>query len=101
MLLLRDVNWHFPSWAEESDVHDGRYTLLYEGRGQFELKFDATVVASREGRIDFDVALTQSNQNAYDGFDNGVLIRITHIDPHDPLRNIRVVMPPPADWRAR
>ncbi len=47
---------------------------------------DATVVSQRKGRIVLDVRLTLVR-------DNGIYMRVEGINPSDPIRNIRVLLP--------
>ncbi len=63
----------------------GRYTVLYDGAGTMEYWSGATRndVLSAPGRDVLDV----------DPAAGGIGINITAIDPADPLRNIRVLMP--------
>ncbi len=73
-ILLHDIQGEYPG---------GKYVLLYEGTGQFEVGLDATIVSHTPGRAELDVV--PSN--------NGVHIKITQSSWSDPLRNIRLVMP--------
>ena len=60
----------------------GRYTLLYEGKGTFELEWDASIVSQEPGRALVDVTPNQ-----------GIRLVITETDPQDPIRNFRFIMP--------
>lgn len=65
---------HYPS---------GRYTILYEGRGQLELGGSGRIVSQSPGRILADV----------DASKGALFLRIMSTDPSDYVRNIRVIMP--------
>ncbi|MFA6286164.1 MAG: hypothetical protein WC661_02170 [Opitutaceae bacterium] len=66
---------HYPS---------GRYTILYEGKGTFDVTHAAKVVdASKPGRIIIDV----------DASKGGIHLRLLTTDPQNYIRNIRVIKP--------
>jgi len=65
---------HYPS---------GRYTILYEGRGQLDLGGSGRIVSQAPGRILADV---DANKGA-------LFLRIMSTDAADYVRNIRVIMP--------
>jgi hypothetical protein len=81
-LLARDVNRTLP---------DGRYVVTYDGNGELTFGFDAAVVHERKGRIVLQVRLSGPSVR-----DNGILLRVADIDPGDPIRNVRVLMPAPS-----
>jgi hypothetical protein len=58
----------------------GRYVLRFEGTGDFELTWDASVIEKQAGRWVLDLKPA-----------GGVLLTIRSIDPANPLRNIRLV----------
>jgi hypothetical protein len=86
-LMARDVAQRLPS---------GRYTVLYQGSGDLEFGFDAAIAEApgrgrrqvKRGRIEVDVALSPPGVR-----DNGIYMTVTAVDPADPIRNIRVLMP--------
>jgi len=61
----------------------GRYTVLYEGRGELEFGGAARVVSRSEGRLLIEV---DSNKGA-------IFLRLVATDPEDYVRDIRVIMP--------
>ena len=73
-LMARGINGRYPA---------GKYLVLYDGEGTFEIKFDATVIESSPGRMVLDV--NPSN--------DGILLRILTTNPSNYIRNIRVIMP--------
>ncbi len=64
----------------------GSYVCLYEGRGTLEFLWDARVTAEEPGLTRVEVVPR-----------DGILLRITQIDPVDPIRNIRLM---PAGFQA-
>jgi hypothetical protein len=58
----------------------GRFTVLYEGRGTMEYRGNVQNLERTPGRDTFDL-------------DGGFYIDITQVDPSDPIRNIRVLLP--------
>ena len=87
-LMARDVAQRLPS---------GRYTVLYEGEGDLSFGFDARARAqSKWGRLEVDVALSPPGVR-----DNGIYMTITAVNPSNPIRNIRVLMPGTEElWRS-
>lgn len=73
-LMTRDLLGHYPA---------GQYVCLYEGEGQIEFGFDAAVTSRQAGRIVLNV--TPGN--------GGIYLKITALNPANPIRNIRVLMP--------
>ena len=71
-LMLTDLDGHYPK---------GRYTVLYEGAGRVEIT-RGRIVERAPGRIVFEVHPTA-----------GISLQLHEIDPADPVRNIRVIMP--------
>lgn len=61
----------------------GRYTLLYDGRGRLDAVHAARVVSAEPGRMVLEV----------DPRKGGFFLKLLETDPHDPVRNIRVIMP--------
>lgn len=61
----------------------GQYTLLYEGEGKIAFRYNSSkVVSSTPGRMVVDVTPGE-----------GVFLQIREINPDNPIRNIRFVMP--------
>jgi hypothetical protein len=58
----------------------GRFTVLYDGQGLIEYRGDVRNLQRVPGRDSFDL-------------DGGFWIDITQVNPRDPIRNIRVLMP--------
>jgi hypothetical protein len=73
-LMCRDLDGHYPA---------GAYVCTFDGDGQIEFGFDARAVERSPGRIVVDVTPTSA----------GMLLRIDHSDPQNPIRNIHVTMP--------
>jgi hypothetical protein len=73
-LIFRDIPTYFPT---------GEYTCLYDGQGEIELDFAATVKSRSPGRIVVDVAHSEA----------GIYLMIKRTDPADPIRNIRLLLP--------
>ena len=84
-LLLRDIHLHAPA---------GRYVCLYDGDGEIDFKFDASVVSIGKGRVEFLFYPTQV-VGCFDAYcsDNGILLRLLSTNPNNPVHNIRVIMP--------
>jgi hypothetical protein len=90
-LSLRDVCLHAAS---------GRYVALYDGDGHLDFGMDARVMSRRKGRVDFAYTPTcnpacwfdKANWQPY-CTDNGIYIRIVQVNPANPMRNIRLIMP--------
>jgi hypothetical protein len=84
-LLLRDIHLHAPA---------GRYVCLFDGDGEIDFKFDASVVSIGKGRVEFIFTPTEvaGCTAAYCG-DNGILLRLLSTNPTNPVHNIRVIMP--------
>ncbi|MBN2476822.1 MAG: hypothetical protein JXB62_19605 [Pirellulales bacterium] len=61
----------------------GRYTVLYDGRGELDFSGAATEVSGRPGRIVIEV----------DPSRGGFFLQLKATDPEDYVRNIRVIMP--------
>jgi len=61
----------------------GQYTLLYDGQGKLEFWNVGAVVSSRPGRMVVEV----------DPSKGGFFLRLLETNPHDYVRNIRVIMP--------
>ncbi len=80
-----------------SRFRDGRYTVLYEGRGEYRYSGTARLdsEASRPGRDVLDLDRTRG--------ETGITFDVSSVDPSNPLRNIRVLPPGGAcsDDRAR
>jgi len=90
-LALRDVCLHAPK---------GRYVVTYDGDGEIDFGMDATPVAFQKGRIDVDFEPTCRRECWFDkaGWlpycsDNGIAITIRRVNPNNPLRNVRMIMP--------
>lgn len=90
-LALRDVCLHAPK---------GRYVVTYDGDGEIDFGMDATPVAFQKGRIDVDFEPTCRRECWFDraGWlpycsDNGIGITIRRVNPANPLRNVRIIMP--------
>ncbi|CAE7947537.1 TNXB [Symbiodinium sp. KB8] len=90
-LALRDVCLHAPK---------GRYVITYDGDGELDLGMDATPAAFQKGRIDVDFEPTCRRECWFDkaGWlayctDNGIAITVRRVNPQNPLRNIRIIMP--------
>jgi hypothetical protein len=73
-LILRGTDGHYPA---------GQYVFLYDGKGEFEFGYDATVISRSPGRIILSVVPS----------DDGILVRITRSSVTDHVRNIRLIMP--------
>jgi len=84
-LMLRDVHLHAPS---------GQYVCLYDGDGEIDFQFDASVVLFGKGRVEFKFTPTEvpGCTLAYCS-DNGIFLRLLKTNPANPVRNIRVIMP--------
>jgi hypothetical protein len=84
-LILRDVQLHAPR---------GRYVCLYDGDGVINFSFDAKLLTSAKGRIEFEfnptwlVGCTAVYCN-----DNGILLQLLETNVLNPVRNIRIIMP--------
>ncbi|NCJ08395.1 hypothetical protein GS597_18155 [Synechococcales cyanobacterium C] len=62
----------------------GQYTLLYEGEGQIQATLNtATVVSQQPGRMVLNV-VPQSN---------GLWFKLARVNPQNPIRNIRLILP--------
>ena len=91
VLTLRDLCYRGTS---------GVYTVLFDGDGWLDFGMDAKVLSKRKGRIEIQVELTcdptcwfdSMDWNAY-CTDNGLYVRWRSTNKHNPLRNIRVIMP--------
>jgi len=90
-LALRDVCLHAPK---------GRYVITYDGDGELDLGMDAAPAAFQKGRIDVDFEPTCRRECWFDkaGWlayctDNGIAITVRRVNPQNPLRNIRIIMP--------
>lgn len=73
-LMTRDLAGHYPA---------GQYVCLYDGEGQIEFGFDASVASRQAGRIVLNV--TPGN--------GGIYLKLTATNAANPIRNIRVLMP--------
>jgi hypothetical protein len=72
-LILIGEGGHYPA---------GTYTVLYEGEGELEFRWDAEVTDSSPGQYILDVTPFE-----------GIYIKQVATNPDDPLRDIRVIMP--------
>jgi hypothetical protein len=68
------IGGHYPA---------GTYTVLYDGEGELEFRWDAEVTGSSPGSYTLEVATA----------DEGIYIKQIATNPDDPLRNIRVITP--------
>ena len=67
-----------------ADFPSGNYTLFYDGSGAIEFDLNtATIVSQSPGQMIVNVPPNQI----------GIFLKITQIDPNNPLRNIRFIMP--------
>ena len=94
-LLITDaVGWPIPSpgqaaasllWSEvDANYPAGTYNLFWEGSGEIELQFDASLAENvGPGHARYNVTPTHA----------GILIKILASDPNDPIRDIRLLMP--------
>lgn len=73
-LLCTIDGGHYPS---------GRYTVLYEGRGELDFGGAAQVAGREKGRVLIDV----------DARKGPIFLRLMSTEPQDYVRNIRVIMP--------
>lgn len=73
-LMCRDLDGHYPA---------GVYQCSYEGRGEIAFGFDGRARVNQPGRVLVDVVPSNA----------GILLRIDHSEPSDPIRNIRLTMP--------
>lgn len=67
--------------GDESQHPRGRYTVLYEGEGTMEYSGQTENLQREEGRDSFDLTA------------GGLVLEITHVNPQNPLRNIRILLP--------
>ena len=70
-------------WGEGLRYPSGRYTVLYEGEGTLSYFVNDKVVQSERGR---DVLQVEARRG-------GIGLFLSSINPRNPLRNIRVIMP--------
>jgi len=91
VLTLRDLCYRGTS---------GVYTVLFDGDGWLDFGMDAKVLSKRKGRIEIKVELTCDPTCWFDSMDwkayctdNGLYVRWRATNKHNPLRNIRVIMP--------
>ncbi len=70
-------------WQDHSIYPAGDYVVTYDGQGTLDFHGTAEVVTSRPGRYRLRV----------DQPKDGLALFVTAVDPHDPLRNVRVAMP--------
>jgi hypothetical protein len=68
---------------EKGHYPSGRYTVLYEGKGQLAFTGAASIAESQPHRLSIQV---DSNKG-------GFFLQLKATDPADPVRNIRVIMP--------
>ncbi len=62
----------------------GQYVLLYDGEGEIEFLLNsATVVSQQPGRIVANVVPKRS----------GIWIQLRQVNPQDPIRNLRLILP--------
>lgn len=61
----------------------GKYTCLYEGEGKMRFFRDANEIKREPGKIIFNVPESKG----------GIWLEITDVNPEDPIRDIRVIMP--------
>lgn len=73
-LMMTIDGGHYPS---------GRYTVLYDGRGEITVSNAAKTVESTPGRMLIDV----------DSSKGAIFLQIRATDPNDYIRNIRVILP--------
>jgi hypothetical protein len=73
-LMFVDIDKKYP---------EGEYLLTYDGEGQLQFKWNVSVRRQGKGHVILDV----KPDNA------GIEVRITQTMPHDPIRNIRLMMP--------
>lgn len=71
-------------WANTGVLPGGTYTLLYEGKGELELLWDAQVTQAEPGRLEVEVT---------PGVNGIMALKILSTDPADHLRHIRFLMP--------
>eukprot|EP01041_Mallomonas_annulata_P002765 gene2765-5448_t len=84
-LMLRDVQLHAPS---------GTYVCLYDGDGIITFGFDARVLTTSKGRIEFSfIPTTVPGCSAAYCSDNGIYMTILETNISNPIHNIRVLMP--------
>lgn len=67
--------------AMDPDFPPGEYVLLYDGRGEVDVRGDGRVTARRDGRLEVSVRPK----------DHQLSVRLTRTEPADPVRNIRFV----------
>ncbi len=70
-------------WKQEDGYPSGDYTVLYEGKGRLDYWHGVDDVDRGEGRDVLEV----------DASEGGIGINLVEVDPSDPIRNIRVLMP--------
>ncbi len=75
-LMKREQGGNYPG---------GVYNVFWEGTGQLDFFFDATV-------INYDAA-NKTAQILVQPSNSGVLVQLHHVDPNDPMRNVQVIMP--------
>ena len=68
---------------EKGHYPSGRYTVLYEGKGELAFTGAASIAEKKPNRIIIQV----------DAAKGSFFLQLRAIDPADPVRNIRVVMP--------
>ena len=73
-LMFRGVDGHYPS---------GEYVCLYDGEGEFEFSFDASIKSASPGRIVVDVEPSH----------DGIYLKLVASNPSNRVRNIRLIMP--------
>ena len=80
-LLLNGIQGHYPA---------GDYLCLYDGDGDIDFAFDATIKSKQKGRI---VVTVKTPGNG------GIFVKIVRSNPNNYVRNVRLYMPGLHDGR--
>ena len=69
---------------DDANAPSGRYVVLYEGQGQMDFDFQASIVHEEPGRMLIDVLANQTT---------GIFFKILSTNQDNPIHNVRIIMP--------